>query len=170
MSRNIFVACSSTICVRETRVRGGIIAVVQHRNHMQTALMTIFQFTPEEVMEIRVGTQSHVNSRNVHPAIGSKSFTQYLFPKNTRQSQSSNVLICCGVCNMIESTLMQPFWGSCTALKRRSYSLESIRLASSFIRVRSFGWMAQNSLLMNKYIFDTNSWVPFSMTAGDAIE
>lgn len=25
------------------------------RNHMQTALMTIFEFTPEEVMEIRVG-------------------------------------------------------------------------------------------------------------------
>ncbi|KNB46140.1 hypothetical protein JH06_2185 [Blastocystis sp. subtype 4] len=25
------------------------------RNHMQTAIMTIFQFTPEEVMEIRVG-------------------------------------------------------------------------------------------------------------------
>ena len=28
---------------------------MRRRNHMQTALMTIFQFTPEEVMEIRVG-------------------------------------------------------------------------------------------------------------------
>ena len=81
MSRNIFVACSSTIYVRETRVRGGIIAVVQYRNHMQTALMTIFQFTPEEVMEIRVGTPSHVNNRNVRLAIGSKSFTSILVSK-----------------------------------------------------------------------------------------
>ena len=58
MSRNTFVACFSTIYVREIRVRGGIIPVVQCRNHMQTALMTIFQFTPEEVMEIRVEIQA----------------------------------------------------------------------------------------------------------------
>lgn len=32
------------------------------RNHMQTALMTIFQFTPEEVVEIRVGIDLHADA------------------------------------------------------------------------------------------------------------
>ena len=138
---------------------------------MQTAIMTIFQFTPEEVVEIRVGVGREevmrrsgrisgdegcvcckmrivvcfqcdcdlgvsgkaCKSDNQHPKDKTRMRTQFLNSHNENtntsdkkqpHSQSRSVLICCGVCSIIASTLMYPFCGSCTALYNLSYSAE----------------------------------------------
>lgn len=74
---------------------------MRRRNHMQTALMTIFQFTPEEVMEIRVriGARGLTNRRRRRPP-GSEFFIPHNKKKRRRRRVVKNAIdFCVRVCS-----------------------------------------------------------------------
>ena len=72
---------------------------MRRRNHMQTALMTIFQFTPEEVMEIRVRIgERGLTNRRKRRAPGSEFFIPHNKKRRRRRVLKNAPDFCGRVC------------------------------------------------------------------------